>query len=427
MNQSADHAHPSRRALLVRLAAAVAGGLTVSQAFAQDAALQALIDQNQGADFGQGFDSASRTIQMPKTSLPTLSPETVQHTEHAIAQFEGIVARGGWPEIAQSDRLRLGARHPAVPALRKRLMISGDLDSHAGVSDIYDSYVEAGIRRFQVRHGLNVDGLVREQTSKALNVPAAVRLAQLRTNLVRLRSMSGNLGARYVMCNIPAARIEAIEGGVAVSRHTAVAGKPDRPSPDINSKIVEINFNPYWTVPVSIVRRDLIPKMQAEPDYLTSNHIRIFDMRGDELTPSQINWYSAEAVNYRFKQDPGDFNSLGSMRINFPSKDGVYMHDTPAKGLFGEDMRFHSSGCVRVQNVRELVNWMLVETPGWSRQEIDAVIKSGERKDAKVARPVPLYWVYVTAWATPDGVTQFREDIYNRDGLSPVAATGRRI
>jgi murein L,D-transpeptidase YcbB/YkuD len=136
MTNSSDPRHPSRRDLLARLAAAVAGGLTVSQAFAQDAALQALIDQNQGADFGQGFDSASRTIQMPKASLPTLSPETVQHTEQAIAQFEGIVARGGWPEIAQSDRLRLGARHPAVTALRKRLMISGDLDSHAGVSDI---------------------------------------------------------------------------------------------------------------------------------------------------------------------------------------------------------------------------------------------------------------------------------------------------
>jgi len=118
-------------------------------------------------------------------------------------------------------------------------------------------------------------------------------------------------------------------------------------------------------------------------------------------------------------------DSLGSMRLNFPSKDGVYMHDTPAKGLFGEDMRFHSSGCMRVQNVRELVNWLLVETPNWSRQEIDAVVKSGERKDAKIARPVPLYWVYVTAWATPDGVTQFREDIYNRDGLGPVAATRR--
>jgi murein L,D-transpeptidase YcbB/YkuD len=412
-----DRGDLSRRALLHRLAAGLAGGLTVSQAFAQDDTLQALIDQNQSNDYGQSFDAGSRTIQMPQTSLPTLSPATVQHTEQAISQFEGIVAQGGWPEVAQSDRLRLGGRHPSVLALRKRLAISGDLDIHAGVSDIYDSYVEAGVRRFQARSGLLVDGIARDQTLKSMNVSAAVRLAQLRTNLIRLRSLSGNLGARHVVANIPAARIEAIEGGVAVSRHTAVAGKPDRPSPDINSKIVEVNFNPYWTVPASIVRKDLIPKMQAEPDYLVSNHIRIFDMRGDELTPSQINWYSEEATNYRFKQDPGDFNSLGSMRINFPSKDGVYMHDTPSKGLFGEDMRFHSSGCMRVQNVRELVNWLLQDTPNWSRQEIDAVVKSGERKDARLSKPVPLYWVYVTAWATPDGVTQFREDIYNRDGI----------
>ena len=109
-------------------------------------------------------------------------------------------------------------------------------------------------------------------------------------------------------------------------------------------------------------------------------------------------------MNYLFKQDPGDFNSLGSIRINFPSKDGVYMHDTPLKNLFGEDMRFHSSGCVRVQNVRELVDWLLRDTPGWSRQEIDAVVKSGERKDARLAKPVPVFWVYITAWATPDGV-----------------------
>jgi murein L,D-transpeptidase YcbB/YkuD len=238
--------------------------------------------------------------------------------------------------------------------------------------------------------------------------------------------LSGNLGERFVMCNIPAAQIEAIESGVAVSRHIAVVGKPDRPSPDIQSKIVEINFNPYWTVPVSIVRRDLIPKMQAEPDYLTTNRIRILDPRGNELQPSQINWYSEEAVNYQFKQDPGDLNSLGSIRINFPSKDGVYMHDTPLKNLFGEDFRFHSSGCVRVQNVRELVNWLLAGMPHWSRQDVDQVIRSGERKDARLTRPVPLYWVYVTAWASPDSVVQFREDIYARDGIGGAIANTTR-
>jgi len=428
MTESSDHRAISRRRVLKGLAqaSAVAGGLAATRAFAQDTTLEALIDQNLGSDFGQGFDSGSRTIRMPKASLPTLSPVTVQHTEQAIVAFDDIVARGGWPEVPKADRLRLGGRHPAVTALRRRLTVSGDLDANSGMSDVFDSYVEAGVRRFQARHGLSVDGTVREPTLRALNVPAQVRLAQLKTNLIRLRSMSGNLGPRYVLCNIPAARIEAIEGGVAVSRHTAVVGKPDRPSPDINSRIIEVNFNPYWTVPASIVRKDLIPKMQAEPDYLTSNKIRIFDPRGNELTPSQINWYSTEATNYMFKQDPGDWNSLGSMRINFPNRDGVYMHDTPSKNLFGEDFRFHSSGCVRVQNVRELVNWLLMETPSWSRQEIDQVIKSGERKDAKILRPVPLYWVYVTAWATPDGVTQFRDDIYGRDGIGPLVSAPTR-
>jgi murein L,D-transpeptidase YcbB/YkuD len=417
---------PDRRTVLRGIAKAgtvLGAGAIASRAMAQDAALQALIDQNLRGDFGQGFDSASRTILMPKASLPTLSPATVQHTEQAIREYEAIIARGGWPTVARAERMRLGSRHPGVVLLRQRLTATGDLDVRVGVSEIYDSYVEAAVRRYQARHGMTVDGVVHEATIKALNVPAAVRLAQLRTNLVRLRSMSGNLGNRFVVCNIPAARIEAIENGVAVSRHTAVVGKPDRPSPDINSKIIEINFNPFWTVPNSIVRRDLIPKMQVEPDYLTTNRIRIFDPRGSELQPSQVNWYSNEAVNYMFKQDPGDFNSLGSIRINFPNRDGVYMHDTPSKNLFGEDFRFHSSGCVRVQNVRELVNWLLTETSGWSRQEIDRVIKSGDRLDAKITRSVPLYWVYVTAWATPDGVVQFRDDIYNRDGLGPMATT----
>jgi L,D-transpeptidase YcbB len=398
-------------------AAAAGAAVQAARAAEDDRLLDALINQNQNADFGQGFDSASRTIKMPTASLPTLSPATAQTTEQAIPQYEAIVARGGWPQVTGTDRLRLGVRHPSVAALRQRLLMAGDLEASAGVGDVYDSYVEAAVRRFQARHGLTVDGVVREQTLRALNYSADVRLSQLKTNLVRLRTFSGSLGNRFVMCNLPAAQIEAIENGVAVSRHTAVVGKPDRPSPDIQSKIVEINFNPYWTVPVSIVRRDLIPKMQAQPDYLTQNHIRIFDPHHRELMPQQINWYSEEAVNYQFKQDPGDFNSLGTVRINFPNPHQVYMHDTPLKNLFGEDMRFHSSGCVRVQNVRELVNWVLAETPGWSREEIDQVVRSGEQKNARVAKPVALYWVYVTAWATPDGIVQFRDDIYNKDGL----------
>jgi L,D-transpeptidase YcbB len=424
-SQDRDDARPSRRAFLQRFSGAAtlsAAGIAALSARADDRPpLDALIDDTDRGEFGQTFDQASRTIHMPKASAPTLSPATAQTTEHAIATYDAIVTRGGWPAVPKVDELRLGTRHPSVVDLRSRLSVSGDLDPSAVGNDIYDSYVEEAVRRFQARHGLTIDGVVRESTLDAMNVPAATRRDQLKVNVERLKTLSTNLGPRYVVANIPAARVEAIENDVVVSRHTAVAGKPDRASPDINSKIVQINFNPYWTVPASIVRKDLIPKMQDQPDYLTQNHIRILDGRQKELQPSQINWYSEDATNYTFKQDPGSLNSLGSIRINFPSAYGVYMHDTPLKNLFGDDFRFHSSGCMRVQNVRQLVGWLLDDTKGWSAEDIDRVIKSGERKDAQLAKPVPLHWVYVTAWSASDGVVQFREDVYSRDGIGAPA------
>jgi len=414
---------PSRRVFL-NFAGAGLGAAFSRGASAQDAALQALIDQNQRRAFGGEFDSASRTIHMPRPSLPTLSPATATSTELAVGQYEGVLAQGGWPQVPPTERLRLGNRHPSVVPLRKRLIIAGDLEASTGITDIFDSYVEAAVRRFQARHGITIDGVVRKETFERLNIPCEVRLAQLRTNVTRLTTLTANpLGSRVVVVNIPAAQVEAIENGVVASRHVAVVGRVSRPSPELSSKIQEINFNPYWTVPVSIVRRDLIPLMQKDPNYLTNEHIRIFDTGHNELTSTQIDWNSDDAVNYLFKQDPGSFNSLGTIRIQFPSPDGVYMHDTPEKNLFGEDMRFDSSGCVRVQNVRELVYWLLRGTPGWAPEQIDAAIKSGDRIDAKLAKPVPLHWVYITAWATSDGVVQFRDDIYDRDELGQYATS----
>lgn len=173
----------NRRSFLRRLgqgaAAAAATTPWLRAGAAEDTTLQALIDQNQRGDFGRGFDSASRTIHMPQASLPTLAPSTVQTTEQAIQRYEAIVAGGGWPAVPQSDRLRLGKRHANVIPLRQRLSVAGDLENNAGVTEIFDSYVEAAVRRFQARHGIGVDGVVREQTVKALNIPAPVRLAQL--------------------------------------------------------------------------------------------------------------------------------------------------------------------------------------------------------------------------------------------------------
>jgi L,D-transpeptidase YcbB len=420
-----------RRAILKNLAGGVAlTGAFARGASAEDAALDALMGDSKDGQFGQDFDQASRTIRMPKPTAPTLSPATAQLTEQAIQAYDGIVSRGGWPVVPPVNELRVGNRHPSVVDLRSRLSASGDLDPNAVAADndIYDSYVEEAVRRFQARHGVTIDGVVRASTLTALNVPAATRLDQLKINIERLKTLTTNLGPRYVVVNIPAARVEGIENDVAVTRHTAVVGKPDRPSPDINSKIVQINFNPFWTVPVSIVRKDLIPLMQDKPDYLTQNHIRIYDPSHKEVQPAQINWYSEDAVRYTFREDPGDSNSLGRIRINFPSAYGVYMHDTPLKNLFGEDFRYDSSGCCRVQNVRQLVGWLLDGTKGWTSDRIDEAIKSGDQVNANLTKPVPLHWVYVTAWSTSDGVVQFREDIYGRDGIgTPAVAAATKL
>jgi murein L,D-transpeptidase YcbB/YkuD len=378
--------------------------------------------QEQGddqADWRQSYETSDR-VSIGRESTPVLSPATLAATEAAIEQYQGIVARGGWIAIPATQELRIGSRSKAVQALRQRLVSSGDLDPVAGTGPIFDSFVDGAVKRFQVRHGLEPSGEVNADTIAQLNVTADARLAQLETNIVRLRAYSGDLGRRFVIVNIPAASVETVENGSVFSHHAAGVGRIDRQSPIMQTKATEINFNPFWTVPPSLIKKDLIPKMQADPGYLTDEKIRVFNKEGQEVSPQSINWNSDEATHYKYRQDQGaDLNSLGFVRVNIPNPYGVYMHDTPSKGVFGDDFRFVSSGCVRVQDVRDYVAWLLEDNPGWGRDQIDDVIRTGERLDVKLTTPVPVYWVYVTAWATPDGIVQFRPDIYQRDGAGP--------
>jgi murein L,D-transpeptidase YcbB/YkuD len=379
------------------------------------------------AEWSQNYEAVSRT-RVQRTSTPMVSAESLAATEQMIEYYRNIAARGGWQPVQGVQGLRVGSKSPAVVALRQRLIITGDLDPAAGESPIYDSYVEAGVRRFQARHGISSTGTVTPPTVVAMNVPVEMRIRQLEINVARLRSLVGGLTNKYIVANIPAALVETVENGVVHTRHAAGVGKIDRQSPLLNSKVVEVNFNPFWTAPASVVKKDLIPKMQKEPNYLAENKIRIFNAAGQEVPSSQINWFSDEATRYRFRQDPGgDLNSMGFVRINIPNQHGVYMHDTPSKGIFGDDFRFVSSGCIRIQNVRDYIEWLLKDTPGWTREQIDATFKSGERIDARLAQAVPIHWVYVTAWATPDGLVQFRDDIYNKDGLGNAIPVASRV
>jgi L,D-transpeptidase YcbB len=411
----------SRRRFIGRAAALAAATVAAGPALAQTA-IEDIINAPRRGSWDDQFDAkSSRSVAETATRHPIASADTIAFVERAIFDYQNLIARGGWPFVPATKKLRMGVSEPEVRILRQRLMASGDLDQSAGLSTAFDSYVDGAVKKFQARHGLPPDGVLGSYSYQALNVSAEVRLGQLETNLVRLRSMSGFLGDRYVMVNIPAAQIEAVENGSVVLRHTAIVGKIDRQTPILNSKIHEIILNPYWTSPRSIIEKDIVPLMRKDPTYLARNNIRLFDGKGEEVAPETIDWNAEKAPDLMFRQDPGKGNAMSSTKINFHNPHAVYMHDTPQQGVFNKLMRFESSGCVRVQNVRDLNTWLLRDTPGWNRQAIEATIASRENTVIELAEPVPVYFTYFSAWASEDGIVQFRDDVYQRDGVDELA------
>lgn len=417
----------SRRSFL-RSAATVGAAAIAAPAFAAPAFAQSALDDLINAP-GRGkwddqFDAkaASRTAAAAVSNTPILSPQSIPNIQQAIAQYQTIVANGGWPQVNPGEqKLQLGVTDPSVQALRQRLAIAGDLPREAGMSPAFDSYVDGAVKRFQARHGLPADGVLGEYTVKALNIPADVRLQQLNTNLIRLQTLPADLGRRHVMVNIPATYIEAVQDGQVALRHEAIVGRISRPTHIINSKIYEVILNPYWTAPRSIVEKDIVPLMRKDPTYLSRSNIRLIDPKGNEVAPDSIDWNAEKAPNLMFRQDPGKNNAMASTKINFHNPNNEYMHDTPEQGLFNKLMRFDSSGCVRVQNVRDLATWLLSEMPEWPRQRIESVIAGRVNTPIELREEVPVYFAYISAWGTPNGIVQFRDDIYELDGNAQLA------
>jgi murein L,D-transpeptidase YcbB/YkuD len=410
-----------RRDFLRLLPAGAIATLPIMQP-ARAQSLWDMMNQRQTLTDAEREANSAAAIQSIDTVEPILSYDTVNNLHMAIAQYEPFVARGGWEQVPQETYgVTMGVSRDGVVQLKRRLLASADMPMVENVDQTFDAPTDAALRRFQARHGLQVNGQVDEATWYALNVPAETRLHQLRLNLLRVQAMAPALADRYVVVNIPAAFIEVVEGGMVQRRHTAVVGRIDRQTPILKSRIHQINFNPYWNVPVSIIRRDLIKYMNENPNYLTEQQIRIFDAGGQELQPTQINWQTEEAVNYSFRQDPGPQNSMGNVKINFHNPHAVYLHDTPTKGLFGENARFYSSGCVRVDQVQDFVGWVLRDNGDWGPAEIGNVFATGERKDVEVRNPPEIHTTYISAWANRNGVVSFRDDVYEFDMAGKVS------
>jgi murein L,D-transpeptidase YcbB/YkuD len=348
-----------------------------------------------------------------------LTPASPEAMEAAVAMYEHITRNGGWPMISERG-LEKGDVSRQVVFLRERLVAEGYLPPESLDVDMPEKFsveVRNAVEAFQSNHGLATTGKIDDRTLAELNIAAGARLQQLRVNRPRVATYAAKLGPRYILVNIPSAQLEAVNFGTVYSRHNIVAGKIDRPSPVLVSRISDINFNPYWTAPDSIVQRDLLPKLAKDPDALMKMRIRVIEKAtGREVDPRHVDWSMTPSNLFLFRQDPGDQNAMATVKINFPNKYAVYLHDTPTRELFGQNARYQSSGCIRVDRVDVLVDWILSGQDGFNADMIENIAMTGERLDKPVRNGPDLRIMYLTAWATEDGRIHFRPDIYHLDG-----------
>lgn len=370
----------------------------------------------------QEISEAFRTRLGPEyqTNSPFVSQQSIDGLGQAIQRYRKIVAAGGWQTFPSSMTIRANDRGRHVAELRRHLYLTGDLRQQSRRAHVFDAALQEAVARFQLRHGLRITGFADSHTRNALNVPAQERLRQIETNLVRLQDlMRINKDERYVLVNVPAFTLQAVERGSLALQSKVVVGKPERATPSVSAKIRELNFFPYWRVPDSIAHKDLIPHIRKDPSYFYQENFSLLPTWGAKpIPPEQIDWFSPKVMSYKFRQDPGHNNALGVVRINMPNKHIVYLHDTPLKKLFKHNYRAFSSGCVRVERVLDLAGWLLGQNKDWSPMRVNVAVALGKSEDVKLAKPVPVHFTYVTSWATSNGIVHFRPDIYQRDGAA---------
>ena len=346
-----------------------------------------------------------------------------QRGRDRLKEYRALEVAGGWSVISSGPTLKPGISDPRVPALRYRLKVTkdlaGDLEAPLPPLDTnYDPELEAAVQRFQLRHGLTPDGAVGPGTLAALNVPVSARIDQIRVNLERSRWVLHEMVGEFVLVDVAGFQVSYFRNDEPVWTSKVIVGRPYRETPIFRSTITYVVFNPTWTIPPGILVKDKLPILRKDPGYLKRNNIRVIDASGREVNPNSVNWsrYGAGRLPpYQLRQDPGDDNALGLVKIMFPNKYSVYLHDTPTKALFEKDERTFSSGCIRVQKAFELAELVLNDPVQWNQASMAEVVKAKAMKTVNLAKPVPVLLLYWTAQPSPDGQVLFRNDVYGRD------------
>jgi len=349
----------------------------------------------------------------------------------ALLKYMKIKKSGCRHKVPAGGTMRKGDHGTRISALRSRLIISSDLtDSNNSDQTYFDDVLEDGVRRFQARHGLEVDGVVGSKTLAALNVPVENRIRQIRLNMERWRWLPQALGECHIMVNTADFKLKVIENEQTTLSIRAIVGKTARPTPVLSRKITYLELNPYWNIPHNIALSDIIPSIKKDPGYLADNNIRIFENWEEdarELNSKSINWANMTKKNfvYRFRQDPANSNALGRVKFIFPNKFSIYLHDTPARNLFNKTKRTFSSGCIRIEKPIKLASYLLQDAPKWNFEKLIVAVNRKKNKAILLSHPINIHILYWTAWVEKDGIINFRDDIYGRDSQLNIAFNER--
>ncbi|MGB0838488.1 MAG: L,D-transpeptidase family protein [Chitinophagales bacterium] len=310
--------------------------------------------------------------------------------------------------------LQKGNFDPMVGEIRRRLRVAGDLNANSDLHDSFDAELEQAVRQFQERHGLHADGIVRSNTIVALNRSMGDKLKQIKANLDRWRWLPDDFGNRYIRVNVADYRLQLIDDGQIRYDENVVVGTRKYPTPSFGDQMEFLVLNPFWNIPQSIARNEVIPTLQDDPYYCINSDIKV--MQGSkEVDASKINWQAANPEKYMFRQGANAFNPMGQVKFMFPNEHAIYIHDTPSKHLFNHSQRSYSHGCIRIQNPINFAKYLLNNKPEWDDSKMEKVLFSQQETIVKLDRPLPIHILYWTTFVDENGELNFREDIYNWD------------
>ncbi|MFV8226790.1 L,D-transpeptidase family protein [Christiangramia aquimixticola] len=354
----------------------------------------------------------------PGEILDSIKPDHVVYLglKKALRQYrEAGIKENSTTTIPSGKMIRPGEKDERIELVAHRLSELGYFKNNPdSVSNRYTKDIQTALESFQLDHGLQVDGLVGNTTIENLNLTTEDRYHQLLVNLERWRWYPRDLGDQYIIINIPNYELHLVKGKDTLRYHKTMVGTEARKTPVFSDKVEYIIYNPTWTIPPTILKNDIIPGTRNDLGYLQRKNIRVYNRNGNQVDPQEVNWHSSEARSYTFRQPAGPSNPLGLVKIIYPNKYMIYLHDTPSKKLFENNARAQSSGCVRVQDVLDLARDLLSDQKKYDDKKIGEILKSGRTTEIPVTKDVKVHHFYWTAYQKKD-TTKFIDDIYDLD------------